>query len=65
MINSPVLLLHGAEDRVTPVSQSRALAELLGDQAQLVIFPGEGHGLRSPEVQQRALKLELDFLSRL
>lgn len=62
MISSRVLLLHGAADRVTPASESRALAELLGEHAQLVLFPDEGHSLQSPEVLQRVLRLELDFL---
>lgn len=61
-IQSPVLLLHGGTDRVTPASLSAALAESLGDQAQLVIFADEGHTFRSPDVLRRALQLELDFL---
>jgi dipeptidyl aminopeptidase/acylaminoacyl peptidase len=61
-IGCPVLLLHGSADRVTPASQSQALAESLGDRAQLAIFPGQGHTLRSPGVLERVLHLELGFL---
>jgi dipeptidyl aminopeptidase/acylaminoacyl peptidase len=59
-----VLLLHGEQDRVTPVTDSHALAEALGDRAQLIVFPEEGHTLRSPDVQRQILELEFDFLSR-
>jgi len=55
-------LLHGEQDQVTPVSESRALAKALGDRAQLVVFPDQGHSLRSAEAQRRTLELELDFL---
>ncbi len=61
-INRPVLLLHGEQDRITPVAESRALAKTLGDRCRLTVFPGEGHTLRSPQAQHRALELELDFL---
>lgn len=62
-ITHPVLLLHGEQDPVTPVSQSRALARALGNRGQLVVFPDEGHTLRSPEAQRRALETELAFLA--
>jgi dipeptidyl aminopeptidase/acylaminoacyl peptidase len=61
-IKRPVLLLHGGQDRVTPVAESRALAKALGDRARLIVFPGEGHSLRSPEAQRRILEIELEFL---
>lgn len=63
-IDRPVLLIHGDQDRVTPAAESRALATALGDRAQLIIFPEEGHGLRSPDTQRRVLEIELRFLSR-
>ncbi len=64
-IRCPVLLLHGATDTVTPVSETRTLAGLLGHQAQLIVFPDQGHTLRAPEVIRRTLKLELDFLNEI
>jgi dipeptidyl aminopeptidase/acylaminoacyl peptidase len=62
-ISRPVLLLHGDQDTITPVAESRALARALGDRCQLAVFPGEGHTLRSPNVQRRALEMETGFLA--
>jgi dipeptidyl aminopeptidase/acylaminoacyl peptidase len=61
-ISCPVLLLHGEQDQVTPVSESRALAKAIGDRARLIVFPDQGHNLRSPQAQRQALELELGFL---
>jgi 2-hydroxymuconate-semialdehyde hydrolase len=41
-IGCPVLLLHGAQDRVAPVAVSQRLAEVLPD-ARLVVIEGAGH----------------------
>jgi carboxymethylenebutenolidase len=43
----PLLALHGDADRVIPPSQGAALVEkarALGGQADLIIYPGAGHG---------------------
>ncbi len=61
-ITAPVLLLHGEQDQVTKVGETVALAAALGERAQLTIFPGEGHTLRSPRAQRKALESELSFL---
>jgi dipeptidyl aminopeptidase/acylaminoacyl peptidase len=61
-IRCPVLLLHGELDPVTPASETRELAKALPDLAELEIFPGQGHGFRSPQALTRALNLELAFL---
>jgi dipeptidyl aminopeptidase/acylaminoacyl peptidase len=60
-IDRPVLLLHGDEDPITPVAETRALATELGGRAQLIVFPGEGHDLRPHAVQKRSLEAELEF----
>jgi pimeloyl-ACP methyl ester carboxylesterase len=39
----PTLLVHGAADGVVPVAQSHALAEALGDRAELRVLPGVTH----------------------
>jgi dipeptidyl aminopeptidase/acylaminoacyl peptidase len=61
-ITRPVLLIHGDADPVTPICESRTLAEALGDRAQLVVLTGEGHTWRSEGAVARTLMLELDFL---
>ncbi|MEV0460847.1 alpha/beta hydrolase [Catellatospora methionotrophica] len=40
-IKSPLLLIHGDDDRISPVHRSRVLAELTG--AELVTVAGAGH----------------------
>jgi dipeptidyl aminopeptidase/acylaminoacyl peptidase len=55
----PILAIHGGKDTVTPLSQAHALAESLGDQVSLVVYPDEGHGLRRPDNLARALTTEL------
>ncbi len=43
----PVLLMHGDQDLISPVSQSYALTEVLrsqGVQVDLRVYPNEGHG---------------------
>jgi carboxymethylenebutenolidase len=66
----PLLVLHGDADQVIPViagHQLAALAESLGAKADLVIYPGEGHGF-GPEMTGKngadALKRTLAFLKR-
>jgi pimeloyl-ACP methyl ester carboxylesterase/predicted glycosyltransferase len=40
-IRCPVLLIHGEDDRISPVRRSQRLAELTG--GELVVMPGSGH----------------------
>ena len=61
-IDVPVLLLHGEQDHVTKVSDTVVLAAALGDRAQLIVSPGEGHTLRSPQALRQTFELELSFL---
>lgn len=45
---APTLILHGAADRVVPVSNATAIERVLasrGVPVELQIYPGEGHGL--------------------
>jgi dipeptidyl aminopeptidase/acylaminoacyl peptidase len=62
LIKRPVLILHGEKDPVTPVQESRALANALGTHAQLITFRGEGHTLRSPRAMTEAVEAERTFL---
>lgn len=61
------LLMHGTQDALVPVAQSRAFAERLRQQgldAQYLELPGEGHGLQSPAAQHHAATTLLAFLHR-
>ena len=63
----PLLLLHGDSDNVCPVSQSRQAFNILrqrgaGDNVQLVIYRGEGHGFRDRSVRQDCILRVTDFL---
>lgn len=47
---APMLLLHGAEDRCSPLGQAEEMYRALIDcrvDTELVVYPGEGHGLHS------------------
>ena len=53
-IRTPLLVLHGADDPVVPVQQSRVLVERIrtaGGEVELCVYPGEGHGFRRIENQ--------------
>lgn len=42
-VQSPVLLIHGAADRLIPPSHAEKLAAQLGDRAELVLLPERDH----------------------
>lgn len=62
-IRSPVLFLHGAEDRVVPLAHAEAMHHRLSGSV-LHVYPQEGHGFRAPETQADACQRELDFYIR-
>ncbi len=50
-IRTPLLMVHGADDPVVPVSQSHVLARKIaeaGGIVELCVYEGEGHGIRQP-----------------
>ncbi|GAA2096263.1 S9 family peptidase [Actinomadura alba] len=61
-ISRPTLVLHGEDDPVTPVHESRTFAKALGSRAGLLTFRGEGHVLRSPAAVEHAVQAELAFV---
>lgn len=66
-ISAPLLLLQGAEDRVVPPTQARAMAEALeerGNAVALRIYEGEGHGFRKATTIRDAWACELAFYSK-
>ena len=65
-LTAPVLLLQGEDDAVVPLAQSRdfaAAARACGARADLVVFPGEGHGFRLAATVEAAATAELAFLA--
>jgi pimeloyl-ACP methyl ester carboxylesterase len=43
-VSSPVMIVHGTEDRIIPVEHGRRLFELAADPKQLLIVDGADHG---------------------
>jgi dipeptidyl aminopeptidase/acylaminoacyl peptidase len=66
-VRKPVLLFHGAKDKVVPVQQSLDFAEAVrrnGGPAELVVFEDEGHGF-SREINLRTIYETMDrFLDK-
>lgn len=63
---APTLTLHGAADRVVPVSNATAIERVLasrGVPVELQIYPGEGHGLSAAAFPD-AIARTRDFLQR-
>lgn len=64
-IHAPVLIQHGDADEVIPVGHGRRLFEMANEPKQLVILPGEGHGIiASPVVWEREVAFFGDALKR-
>jgi acetyl esterase/lipase len=62
---APALLIHGEDDDIVPVEQSRTLADALRQRnvpVRLEVFPGEGHGF-SLDAWPRIEALSLEFLA--
>src|SRR5206468_1800064 len=56
-IRAPVLVLHGANDTNTPVTEAEQVVAGLkgrGVAVEYVLFPDEGHGFRKPRNRVRA-----------
>ena len=63
----PTLVLHGDDDRCTPVGQAEELFRALLDHrvtTELVVYRGEGHGLRSPAAQLDAWQRTIAWFDR-
>ncbi|MHB1488031.1 MAG: alpha/beta hydrolase [Acidimicrobiales bacterium] len=57
----PVLIVHGSEDEVVPVTDARLLADSAGEGAELRVLTGAGHRLRH---DPRAVAVLLGWLER-
>ncbi|MDR1214211.1 MAG: prolyl oligopeptidase family serine peptidase [Propionibacteriaceae bacterium] len=66
-LSCPMLILQGADDLVVPPDQATAMAEAVrakGLTADLVIYPGEGHGFRRADTIRDQYRRMEDFLGR-
>lgn len=64
-IRIPVLLIHGTEDFIVPIAQSKAMKRALdkGDRpTELIALKDEGHSYWSPDNEKRALTAVDKFL---
>ena len=63
--SAPILLLHGKDDTVVPIDQSREMASALkaaGKPASLVEFTSQDHWLTDEDSRIQILKASLDFV---
>ena len=64
-VDSPLLLIHGKDDTVVPIAQSRLMAQALrraGKPVELVELPGEDHWLSRSDTRQQMLAQMVRFL---
>jgi dipeptidyl aminopeptidase/acylaminoacyl peptidase len=67
-IDVPLLVMHGDEDPVVPVSSTVTFVERMrdaGGDVELVVMKGEGHGFRQPANRRADFELTAAFLARL
>jgi len=66
-IKDPLLLFHGADDKVVSPTQSEQIYKELIDQGtpvQLIIYPGEEHGFKNLETSKNYYREIENFLAR-
>ena len=66
-ITRPLLLMHGTDDHVVPIVQSEALVagvRAAGGDVDFVVYDGEGHGFRDPDVVADEYERTEAFLER-
>ena len=64
-VDSPLLLIHGRDDTVVPIEQSRVMAEALrraGKAVEFVELPGEDHWLSRSATRRQMLAETVRFL---
>ena len=65
--NTPTLILHGTEDRCTPLGQAEEFYRALVDQGvetEIVIYPREGHGFQEQAHQLDAWQRSIAWFDR-
>lgn len=66
-IVTPTLIMGGEQDWNVPIQNSEQLYQALkrlGREVQLVVYPGQSHGLRVPSYQKDRLERYLDWYDR-
>ncbi len=66
-VTTPTLILHGEDDPAVPVAQAYAFYRALRERnvpVELVVYPGEGHGLSERAHQRDSLERLLHWLER-
>jgi dipeptidyl aminopeptidase/acylaminoacyl peptidase len=66
-VDVPILLIHGADDTVVPIEQSRMMSEALvraGKHVELLTLKSEDHWLTSGETRLEMLQATVGFLER-
>ena len=66
-LTSPMIILQGLDDPVVPPNQAQMIFEAVRARelpVAYVTFPGEAHGFRKAENNQRALEAELYFYAK-
>lgn len=64
-VDTPLLLIHGKDDTVVAIEQSRIMAEAMrraGKPVELIELPGEDHWLSRADTRQRMLTETVRFL---
>ncbi len=63
-VRTPILIVHGTDDRRVTPAQAREYLHALksaGKEAELVLYPGEGHGITIPRNQVDFMKRQTAF----
>jgi dipeptidyl aminopeptidase/acylaminoacyl peptidase len=65
--DAPILLLHGKDDTVVPLDQSRRMEGALkaaGKPVELIVMPSEDHWLSREETREAMLKAAVGFVEK-
>ncbi len=61
-IEIPTLIVHGGDDEIVPVNQSRKTAQLIRD-CKLEVIKGADHGYTKPEDFKKMIKIVSEFIA--
>jgi len=64
-VDSPLLLIHGKDDTVVPIEQSRVMAEAMrraGKPVEMIELAGEDHWMSRAQTRQQMLRETVRFL---